>query len=913
MKHFRIAFIILSVIILLSGITYLSWVFYLRLQKPVKSPLQAIPENTALIIKLNKPTVLWEDMYRGNLIWKEISSIPYIASLNAQIHKIDSLLKTNKKLFGIAQKSQCYVAMTLTGRSTYGFLFLTSLPGISGESVITSLLEESYGKKLSILKNQYGSANLVRVTFQGQTDPLYFAVRNGVFMGSLHPELIRKAIDQLSLNIPSIVNTGFQKVETTTGKKVDANIYINYRLVHPFLARLLQSDQVTEVDKVSSFADWSGLDVILKKDELLINGYTTISDTGNQFLRIFSTQAPQKISVTSILPDNTSRFMWVGFTDIENYYRNFISYSLRNEGYLETYESLTKFEYQNQISVRDYVLPWIGNEICLTRSLNDRENLREDTYAVIQVKDVVLADSLLAALQSMTGRRKDSLQYKNQMIHFLAIPELIPAIFGRPFRELNSSCYTRVNEYIIFGNNALALKYFIDHVVYDKVLNKDKAYITLNDNLSDNANLYYYFNTERIISKFKSVFSDELNEQLEPAVDTLKKFESLTVQFTNKEGIFYTNLYVRYNPVSEALAPLRWQVSLDTLLFGKPQFVPTGRQHENAILAFDINNRLYQIDSTGVILWKLQVPGKPVGHIQVVYPKHKDSACYLFNTDRSICLVNESGKFIPVYPYQLPARAAGELIVFDPGKRGNNTIFIALADNKIHALELDGTAAHGWLNPALSEEINQPIQFLENGKKDFIFIKGENGHLLITDRKGKPILRPAKDLTISKANKFYLNKTNKKGSFLTTDPSGKIIYIRDSWKTSEATFNIFSPAHLFFYEDINNDGMYEFIFYDKGRIYYYDRFYKLKYNYAFRREITVAPFLIQLPDGKKWIGAVSGPANEIYLFGKEGLVEIEPGIRGNSAFTIGTYGNENHWNLVVGSGKSLKNYRLPKQ
>jgi hypothetical protein len=912
MKHFRIALIILSIVIVLSGITYFGWIFYLRFNNPTKSPLQAIPENTALIIKLNRPTGLWADMYRGNLIWKEISAMPYIASLNDKIHVIDSLLKTNKKLYGIAQKSSCYVAMTLTGRSTYGFLFLTSIPGIHSEGIITSLLEESYGKKLSILKNQYGSSDLVRVSFQGQTDPLYFAVRSGVFLASQHPELIRKAIDQLSLNLPSIINTGFQKVESTTGKKVDANIYINYHLIHPFIARLLQSDQITDVDKVTSFADWSGLDVILKKDELLINGFTTISDTGNQYLRIFSSEAPQKVSVTNILPDNTSRFMWVGFSEIENYYRNFLSYSQKNEGYLETYPGITKFENENQVSAKDYLLPWIGNEICLSRSLNDRENLREDIYAVIKVKDLFLADSLLSTLQSLTGGKKDSLHYKNQTICTLAIPDLIPSVFGRPFRELTSSCYSIVNEYIVFGNSPLSLKYFIDHVVYKKVLNKNKAYITLNDNLSDNTNLYYYFNTERIISKFKSVFSDELNEQFEPALDTLKKFESLTVQFTSKDGVFYSNIYVRYNPVSETLAPLQWQVKLDTLLLGKPQYVSTGSTHENIVLAFDVTNRLYQIDSSGMIRWKLQIPGKPMGLVQVVYPKNKNNACYLFNTDRLICLVDESGHFIPGFPHPLPARASGGLLVNDMIRKGTNTIFIALADNKIHALNLDGTMTHGWINPTMQEGIFQPVQFLENRKTDFVFIKGKNGHILVTDKKGKTLLKPGKDLTVSKENKFYINKTNNKGTFLTTDPSGKIIYLRDNWKNSEATFNLFSPAHLFFYEDINDDGKYEFIFYDKGKLYFYDHFYKLRYSYVFRREITVPPFLIQLPDGRKLIAAVSGPANEIYLFGKDGLVELEPGIHGNTAFSIGSFGKEEHWNLVIGSGKSLKNYRLPK-
>jgi hypothetical protein len=912
MRQFRTVFIILALVILVSGTAYLGWVIYLKLQKPVKSPLQAIPENTALIFKMNRPSQLWEEIHQRNLIWKEISSIPYISGLNMQIQVIDSLLRTNKELYQIVQKNPCYAAMILTGRTTYGFLFLTSLPASGNEKNFITLLEESYGGKLSLMKNQYGAAELVRVSFHGYRDPFYFAVRNGVFMGSLHPELVRKAIDQLTLNIPSVVNTGFRKVEATTGKKVDANIYINYRLIHPFVARLLQYDQVNEVGNVSGFADWSGLDVILKKDEMLINGYTTIIDTGNQYLKIFSNQAPQKVSMTNLLPDNTSRFLWIGFTDIESYYRNFQAYCLQNSDYLRNYESLSTFEDQNQVSVKDYLLPWIGNEICLSRSVNDRDGLKEDTYAVLRTKDNDLADSLLMSLGAMTGKKKDPEEYKTRMIRSLGLPGLVPGVFGRPFRDVNSGYYTRIDDYVIFSGSTLSLKYFIDHFAYDKILSRDREYISLSDNLSDNANVYYYFNTRLTLSKFKSVFSDELNEQIEPAIDSLKKFESFTLQFTNREGIFYTKLCVKYNPVTESSGPLRWQVNLDTLLLDKPQFVPAGSRKEQFILAFDILNHLYQIDSTGKIRWKLQIPGKPMGQVKVVYPGHQDSACYLFNTDMLICLVDESGKFIPGYPLQLSNKATGEIVVHDPGKKKNYRIYLALTDNKIHGMELNGTTVRGWMNPVFAEGTKQPVQLIENGKKEMIMIRGKNGHLLITDRKGKALLRPLKSLVISQVNRFYSNRTNTKGRFLTTDPSGKIIYLKDNWSVSEATLNLFSPSHLFFYEDINDDGKPEFIYFDKGRIYYYDRFYKLLYTYVFRREITVAPYLIQLPDGKRWLGAVSGPANEVYLFGQSGVLEMEPGIRGNTGFSVGTFGSEKYWNLVVGSGRFLKDYRLPK-
>lgn len=278
-----------------------------------------------------------------------------------------------------------------------------------------------------------------------------------------------------------------------------------------------------------------------------------------------------------------------------------------------------------------------------------------------------------------------------------------------------------------------------------------------------------------------------------------------------------------------------------------------------------------------------------------------------------ICLVNESGTFVDGYPCPLPAKATASLTLFEAVGKGNKQLLIPLSDNKVHLLELNGTAVRGWMTPFIPEGISQPVQVVESGKKMFIVIHGKNGHLVITDSRGKSLAKQLKSFIVSQSNRVYLTKPGRKGFLLTTDPSGKILYLKEDWKTSEATLNLFSPDHLFFYEDINGDGKFEYIFFDKGRLFFYNKSNRLVFTYAFRREITVPPFLIRLPDGKVRIGAVSAPANELYLFGNEGLVGIEPGIRGNTGFTVGSFGSEDYWNLLVGSGRTLKNYRLPKK
>ncbi len=912
MRHFKLTVIVLSIIILITGLGYLAWVLYQKLPGQNESPLKAISENTALIIQLNRPSELSQDLISQNLLWKELTVIPYLASVKNDIRKVDSLLRTNSKLVQVTKKYPLFLAMTLISRSSYGFLFLTSIPEKNGEDIITGFLEDNFKGKVSILKNQYGSANLVRVIMKGSREPFYFAVRKGVFMGSTHPDLVTKAIDQLYLNIPSLAGSGFQKVENTTGKKVDANIYVNYRLIRPFISELLQSDQQNETYKVGWFADWSGLDVILKKDEMLINGFTTLADTGSQFLGIFSGQSLQKTGMMSILPDNISRFTWMGFNTIGDFYRNFQTFASKNPGYFDAYQGFQDFETHEQVAVKDFILPWMGSELCMARALNNPETMREDPYAIAKVNDKQLADSLLGELGKLFPRKKDSVSYHDVSIRFLPFPELIPGLFGNAFGDMHTTCYVFLGDYVIFGNDLLALKDLIDHYSYGKVLEKDKTFQAVSENISDQTNVFYYFNTGRSHPTIRTTFSDELNSQIEPVFDSLKKFESIALQFSCKGNIFFTSLFIHYNPASENQGPLEWQTTLDTLVTGMPQCVKISRHGPRAVLVFDQANHLYLIDSAGTVSWKVAVSGKPLGNPVEIYLKSADSSCFLFNTENQLHLLQSDGKYAEGYPVTLPFRATGSFTICEMGKNKETRIFIPLSVNKVFAFGIDGKPVRNWPNPALSDGISQPVQVVNSGNKDYIFIVGKNGHLLVTDRKGKTIMKSGKNLRISVNNLFYVNKTNRKGLFLTTDPTGKVLYFQASGRTSEATFNIFSNNHKFLYEDINNDGSCEFIFYDHNKIYFYNRFYKLTYSYLFRRDINGPPYVIKLPGGEERIAAVSASANEIYLFGIHGIIDNFQGIKGNTAFTIGNLGTDPGLKLLIGAGKNLKCYSLPK-
>ena len=172
------------------------------------------------------------------------------------------------------------------------------------------------------------------------------------------------------------------------------------------------------------------------------------------------------------------------------------------------------------------------------------------------------------------------------------------------------------------------------------------------------------------------------------------------------------------------------------------------------------------------------------------------------------------------------------------------------------------------------------------------------------------MIRIKNKVLFSPYTSWYVNKTNKKGELLTTTVDGKLIYVALDGRTSIVQFNEFTPRHLFFYEDLNCDHSEEFTYFDSNRLYSYDRFQKALSENTFPAG-TSSPFLIHFPSGENKLGMVSPKTSDIYIFGKKGLMPVDPVIRGNTRFDIGLLDAEKGTSLVIGSGKFVKNFILP--
>ena len=124
MRALRLSSLILVSIILLTGIPYLGMVLYKRFSRPEASPLNAIPERTALVVRVNHPSTLFEEAERSNLIWKELISYPSLSGIRNELRLLDSLSLADKEVRQAFRDNPLYIVLAHSGRSDFGLLYM---------------------------------------------------------------------------------------------------------------------------------------------------------------------------------------------------------------------------------------------------------------------------------------------------------------------------------------------------------------------------------------------------------------------------------------------------------------------------------------------------------------------------------------------------------------------------------------------------------------------------------------------------------------------------------------------------------------------------------------------------------------------------------------------------------------------
>ncbi len=910
-----------SILIIIVSI-YIGYSYIKKRQFPDFNTYKAIPIDATLIIESHDFLEKINDIRSKNKIWNELNNLPSIEKLDSELEYIINLYNENEFFKNLFENNQLVISSHKMGKSNLGFLFFLKLHNFRDKKFVLQAITGLLSSKENISTRNYNNTKIYKL--KTTNSEIHFSFYNGILISSLSSILVENSIRQ-SENENSVLNDpGFIKVNKTAGKNVDANIYINLSRFNKLISSALNDKQKIIISNFSNLGNWAELDINLKNDAILLNGFTFSNDSLNNYLNVFQDQEPADHKMNSILPSNTSVFISLGISDLNTYLKNYRNY-LENLGKINTFQlQLDQYKNKYAIDLELFFKDNLDEEVGIVVTDEPNNSLDESTYIVMRTKSKSLTESYLVELISKIIET-DNLQRVSLIneikidketsykVYSLPFNNLFSMFFGNIFPNYDKQYLTFIDNFMVIGNSRNSISKFIHANILHKTLDNDMKFEQFSDYLSSKSNFYFYTNMFRSPKHISEFLNPKLKKGLNENIESFKKFQAFAVQFQQNNDMTYNNLYLQYIPEIKNEAITVWESHLDTSINFKPVLVLNHYTKENEIFVQDLNNKIYLINKVGRILWKLQLDESINSEIyQVDYYKN-GKLQLLFSTKNKIHLVDRNGNYVERYPVELRSPSTAGLAMFDYENTSDYRIFIPCNNKNMYLYNIEGNLINGWKFGQTDTHVTKPVQHFKVGNNDYL-IFADKYRVYVLNRRGEERIKLKTQFPKSGNNIFILESgnPNTKPRFVTTDTSGlvKMIYLDGTVESKQV--EKFSSNHYFDFQDINADGFKDYIFLDKKKFEVFKQDKTEIFDYKFDENIDLSPVYYYFSYEDRKIGVVSRKTNEIFLFNSNGKLYEGFPLKGNTQFSIGYLGNSsNQFNLLVGNQYNfLYNYSV---
>ncbi|MCB2197121.1 MAG: DUF3352 domain-containing protein [Bacteroidetes bacterium] len=916
----RIVLIISSILVILS--IFFGYRYLKNQQVPDYDVFRLIPLDAALIVESEDFIDKIEEIRKENKIWQELLSFPAVEQFDKDLEYISDLTLKNEIVQSIIEDNHVIASAHQLGKEDIGFLIFVKLRNTRDKKLLLETVTGALSAQGAIQKRDYNGVNIYNV--QNIEKEIYFSFFKGVFIYSSKSLLVENAIRQSEAEISILNDKGFNKVQKTAGKNVDANVYLNFSKLNEIISFTLNDQEKARVSAFKNFANWAELDINLKDDAVLLNGFTFSADSLNNYLNIFLRQEPVDHELKTILPTNTSLFLSLGVSNTERYIKDYKSY-LEKQGKINNYQ-LTIDRYKNKyaIDLESFFKSNLDEELGIIITDEPNNNMSANSFIAMRTRGKSLTEDalndILTKVAQIKGVSKEnyisSLRIDKETtykVYSIPFQSVFKTFFGHVFPAFDYQYATFIDNFLIIGSSKKSVANFIHSNVLQKTLENDMKFEQFTNYLSSKSNFYFYTNMFRSPGFIAEFLKPSLKKDLLSNIETFKKFQAFAVQFQQNNDMIYNNLFLQYVPEIKEEAVTVWESHLDTSINFKPVLVTNHYTKENEIFVQDLNNKIYLINKVGRILWKLQLNEEINSEIyQVDYYKN-GKLQLLFSTKGKLHCIDRNGNYVERYPVKLRSEASTGMALFDYDKNMNYRILVPCKNKNVYLYNIEGSLVNGWKFGQTDGHVTTSVQYFRVKTKDYL-VFADDVRVYILNRRGEERIQVKDQFSKSVHNPFMLESGESEADtrFVTTDSSGLVRKIALNGEVVSKQVGTYSVNHYFDYQDIDADGFNDYIFLDNDKLEVIKQNGSKIFDYKFDQKIESSPVYYYFSYDDRKIGVVSRTTNEIYLFNSNGSIYEGFPLKGNTAFTIGYLeSSHNQFNLIVGTKYNfLYNYSV---
>ena len=907
--------LLISLIVCFGGIVVLSF-FFLKKQQIKQDflTIKAVPINSFCILSINDFPHFLNNTLHNNQIWQGLSTIPAINKLQSDLRYIDSLAGDDLKNASFLSGKTMLISMHYTGNMDFDYLFSIGLENESNSDKFIEIVNQKLATKGTIKTYQYDNTPVYSVTLDStsKTRIIYYSVIRNMFIASKARVLVQSSIGQILANESLLKNKSFELVYNSSDREKPLNIFINYKTIPKFLSFFASTNYYKTISQSSKLANWAELDVALKNNELLLNGFITTDSLSDNFMHLFSDQEPVSMDIQEVIPSSASLIVAIGVSDAEKYKQTYEDCMKKDGSFNSHQKNINELDSLCNDDIEKTFYEILEKEMCMVFTGNTSD-LRENAFAVLHTKSRRLAEEkLLGMLDSYSQKNgvkfqtlKSQVKINNEItyeIYRLPTSGIPKQIFGGFFAWADANYFTFIDNYLIMGNSVSSLSEYIKSFILNKTLKNDAKFNKFTENLPEQYNFLVYSKVSNSMDFYKELLDDSYKKTVETNFETFTKFQAFAYQLSTSKGKLYNTIYATYNSLGEQNSQSIWETHLDSSVSSRPTLVINCLTKEKDIFVQDAKHTVYLLNKTGKILWKKTINENIKSEIFEVDYFKNGKYQYAFSSENYIYIIDRLGNFVEHYPMQLKSPSSAGLSVLDYDNNKNYRFLIPCVNRMVYSFDIEGKMLKDWRFDKSDAPITNPIQYFKIKSEDYIVCNDRNS-IYILNRKGEKRLVVKERFEIARNAHVYLDRVeaNKAQALLINDNDGNIKRIDFKGNVQTISLGNFSASHYFAASDLNNDGINEFILVDKDEMFGFNYTGKKIFSNSFDENISNPISIFEDKNGQKLIGIVSNNDNKIYLYKSNGALVSGFPIQGKSMFSVGRYNPRGDIYLLVGN------------
>lgn len=859
------------------------------------STRQAVPPDFAFCLETRNFFPLNAALQNYNNIWSEFLSYDELNTVNNELHIIDSLGRKYSDLTNLLKHG--LIVSVHPGGERFSSLFVLN----SSDHRATEQLLKLVSNETEIKKEKFEGITLYHLDFKESfPNELYFFETRGIVVFSTSKDLLLRSVRHIAGGENTFDKDPYSKISGTVGSDVEAHVFVNFNYLEQFISTFLKQKFVPAVSRFTSAA---ALDLEIRQDQLILNGFSQPNDSLYQKVKLFTGQKAVSQELFGYMPSDVVFFQWIGLSDP-------VLFRARMDMFFPEGGEIRKF--------RSDFFKVFGGQAALLKLRMSTEKFSD--FFILSLKSRGLADDFLRknlfALSTshkiISKTIRITKDYETEIYSF-PLQNLTRILFGDIFSEKRFRYFSFFDNNLIMSESEEDLEKYLYMCTLGQTVENSVYFAGFRQDVSSRSNFAFYYDPVRHFNEGVQFLRLPYTKAVNDNTSSWKKISYAGFQSTVADDLSYFRLFLRYSGEIREYVNTVWERKLEANSVIKPAIVRNHITGEKEIFIQDEDNRIYLISNNGGIIWSQEVDGPVLSEIIQIDYYNNNRLQYLFNTPGYIYLIDRNGNKVENFPVKLRETASAGLAVFDYENNGKLRIPVPTTGKDILMYDRDGNIVSGWKFRQTDHIVSFPLRHVRIEDRDYIIVH-DKFRLYFLDRRGRERLKPKKQIEFSAENDVYFIGRNslKDSRIIASSRKGEVFEFYFNGEVKKILTAKTGPAHFFLPEDIVGSRQQEFIFADSSNLLVYNEEGKMVLSEKLPDNVSHKPVVYTFALTDKKIGIVTENSERIYLINNDGSIYQGFPLRGSTLFSISSFpGLKDRFNLIVGNNDNfLYNYSV---